>query len=118
VIHAVLAGVWLGGVVFTTAVVSPALKAMKWSEPERILVRSKIGERYAAVVEDRGPGVGLDQALITAALRRNVRTFTGMVLPENARMLDLLGDLKLPERLRGRSRVRRDRSCTREPEPR
>jgi len=47
--HAVLAGVWLGGVVFTTAVVSPALKAMKWSEPERILVRSKIGERYVKV---------------------------------------------------------------------
>ena len=47
--HAVLAGVWLGGVIFTTAVVSPALKAMKWSEPERVLVRSKIGKRYAKV---------------------------------------------------------------------
>jgi len=49
VAHAVLAGVWLGGVIFTTAVVSPALKAMKWSEPERVLVRSKIGEQYAKV---------------------------------------------------------------------
>jgi uncharacterized membrane protein len=49
VIHAVLAGVWLGGVIFTTAVVSPALKAMKWDEPERVLVRSKIGEQYAKV---------------------------------------------------------------------
>ena len=48
-VHAVLAGVWLGGVIFTTAVVSPALKSMKWSEPERILVRSKIGEQYARV---------------------------------------------------------------------
>ena len=48
-VHAVLAGVWLGGVIFTTAVVSPALKSMKWSEPERILVRSKIGEYYARV---------------------------------------------------------------------
>jgi uncharacterized membrane protein len=47
--HAVLAGVWLGGVIFTTAVVSPALKAMKWSEPERVLVRSKIGKQYAKV---------------------------------------------------------------------
>jgi uncharacterized membrane protein len=47
--HAVLAGVWLGGVIFTTAVVSPALKAMKWSEPERVLVRSEIGKRYAKV---------------------------------------------------------------------
>ena len=47
--HAVLAGVWLGGVIFTTAVVSPALKAMKWSEPERVLVRSEIGKQYARV---------------------------------------------------------------------
>ncbi|HLL99140.1 MAG TPA: DUF4149 domain-containing protein [Rubrobacteraceae bacterium] len=47
--HVVLAGVWLGGVIFTTAVVSPALKAMKWSEPERVLVRSEIGKRYAKV---------------------------------------------------------------------
>ena len=49
VVHAVLAGVWLGGVIFTTAVVSPALKAMKWDEPKRVLVRSKIGEQYAKV---------------------------------------------------------------------
>jgi uncharacterized membrane protein len=45
--HAVLAGVWLGGVIFTMAVVSPALKAMKWSESERVLVRSTIGNQYA-----------------------------------------------------------------------
>jgi putative copper export protein len=31
VAHAVLAEAWLGGVIFTTAVVSPALKAMKCS---------------------------------------------------------------------------------------
>jgi uncharacterized membrane protein len=49
VMHVVLAGVWLGGVIFTTAVVSPALKAKKWDEPERVLVRSKIGEQYAKV---------------------------------------------------------------------
>jgi uncharacterized membrane protein len=49
VAHAVLAGTWLGGVVFTTFVVSPALKAMKWEEHERVLVRSKIGQRYAKV---------------------------------------------------------------------
>jgi uncharacterized membrane protein len=47
--HAVLAGVWLGGVIFTTAVLSPALKAMKWDEPERVLVRSRIGKQYAKV---------------------------------------------------------------------
>ena len=49
VTHVVLAGVWLGGLVFTTAVVSPALKAMKWSDAERVAVRSVIGQQYARV---------------------------------------------------------------------
>ncbi len=49
VAHVVLAGVWLGGLVFTTAVVSPALKAMKWSDAERVAVRSVIGQQYARV---------------------------------------------------------------------
>lgn len=45
-----LAGAWLGGVVFTTFVVSPTLKAMKWPEPERVLMRSTtIGKQYAKV---------------------------------------------------------------------
>ncbi|AHY45854.1 protein of unknown function (DUF4149) [Rubrobacter radiotolerans] len=48
-VHVLLAGVWLGGLVFTTAVVSPALKAMKWSEAERVRVRAVIGGRYARV---------------------------------------------------------------------
>ena len=48
-LHVVLAGVWLGGVVFTTAVVSPALKAMKGSEVERVEMRSIIGRHYARV---------------------------------------------------------------------
>jgi uncharacterized membrane protein len=48
-LHVVLAGVWLGGVVFTILVVSPALKAMKWSEAERVSVRSAIGKQYARV---------------------------------------------------------------------
>jgi uncharacterized membrane protein len=48
-IHVVLAGVWLGGIVFTTFVVSPALKAMKWPETERVAVRSAIGRQYARV---------------------------------------------------------------------
>ncbi len=59
---------------------------------------------YAAAVEDRwqgrGLGLTLTRALIAAALRRNVRVFTAVVLPENARMLNLLRDLKLPEWLR------------------
>jgi uncharacterized membrane protein len=49
VTHVVLAGVWLGGLVFTTAVVSPALKAMEWSDAERVAVRSVIGQQYARV---------------------------------------------------------------------
>ena len=48
-IHATLAGVWLGGVIFTTTVVSPALKEMKWSEAERVEIRSVIGKHYARV---------------------------------------------------------------------
>lgn len=58
---------------------------------------------YAAAVEDgwqgRGLGLALTRRLIEAALRRGVRLFTGIVLPENARMLNLLRDLELPERL-------------------
>jgi uncharacterized membrane protein len=47
--HVVLAGVWLGGIVFTTFVVSPALKALKWPEAERVAVRTAIGRQYAGV---------------------------------------------------------------------
>jgi hypothetical protein len=32
---------------FTTFVVSPALKAMKWDEAQRVKVRAVIGRRYA-----------------------------------------------------------------------
>ena len=48
-LHVILAGMWLGGIVFTTTVVSPALKAMKWSEAERVGARSVIGKQYARV---------------------------------------------------------------------
>jgi putative copper export protein len=48
-LHVVLAGTWLGGLVFTTFVVSPALKAMSWGEAERVGVRSAIGRQYARV---------------------------------------------------------------------
>jgi uncharacterized membrane protein len=49
VAHVALAGVWLGGLVFTAAVVSPAFGTMKWSEAERVAVRSAVGKRYARV---------------------------------------------------------------------
>jgi GNAT superfamily N-acetyltransferase len=59
---------------------------------------------YAAAVEDRwqgrGLGLALTRRLIETALKRGIRVFTGVVLPRNARMLNLLRDLKLPERLR------------------
>ena len=48
-VHVLLAGTWLGGVVFTAFVVSPALKAMKWDEAQRVGVRAEIGRRYARV---------------------------------------------------------------------
>jgi uncharacterized membrane protein len=48
-VHVLAVGAWLGGVLFTTLVVSPALKAMKWREAERVGVRALIGHRYARV---------------------------------------------------------------------
>ena len=48
-LHAILASIWLGSVVFTTIVVSPTLKAMKWTEPERVAARSAIGKQFARV---------------------------------------------------------------------
>jgi uncharacterized membrane protein len=48
-LHVILAGAWLGGVVFTTTVVSPALKSMGWNEAEQARVRSVIGRQYAKV---------------------------------------------------------------------
>ena len=59
---------------------------------------------YAAEVEDRwqgrGLGLALTRRLIEAALKRDVRVLTGVVLFENVRMLNLLRDLGLPEKLR------------------
>jgi GNAT superfamily N-acetyltransferase len=59
---------------------------------------------YAAAVEDdwqgRGLGLALTQRLIQLALKRRIRVLTGVVLFENKRMLNLLRDLGLPEKLR------------------
>jgi len=48
-LHVILAGAWLGGIIFTTTVVSPALKSMGWDEAEQARVRSVIGCQYAKV---------------------------------------------------------------------
>ena len=88
-----------------------ALVAVDPERPEEIIGvvsfdREGTTERaeYAAEVEDRWQGRGLGMALtrrlIEAALKRGVRTFTAIVLPQNRGMLHLLRDLGLPERSR------------------
>jgi GNAT superfamily N-acetyltransferase len=88
-----------------------ALVALDPERPEEIIGvasfdREGTTERaeYAAAVEDRwqgrGLGLALTRRLIEAALKRDIRVFTGVLLPENTRMLHLLRDLGLPERLR------------------
>jgi uncharacterized membrane protein len=76
-LHVVLAGIWLGGLVFTTAVISPALKAMKWGEAERMGVRSVIGRRYAKV-----GGANLGLLLLFAMLDGVVGGFGTALLAE------------------------------------
>ncbi|HZB10799.1 MAG TPA: GNAT family N-acetyltransferase [Rubrobacter sp.] len=88
-----------------------ALVALDPERPQEIIGvvsfdREGTSERaeYAAEVEDRwqgrGLGLALTRHLIEAALKRGIRTFSAIVLPENARMLHLLRGLGLPERLR------------------
>jgi len=88
-----------------------ALVALDPERPEEIIGvvsfdREGTAERaeYAAEVADRwhgrGLGLALTRRLIGAALKRDVRTFTAFVLPQNTRMLHLLRALGLPERLR------------------
>jgi len=88
-----------------------ALVAVDPERPEEIIAvvsfdREGTTERaeYAAEVADRwqgrGLGLALTRRLIGAALKRDVRTFMGIVLPKNTRMLHLLRALGLPERLR------------------
>jgi L-amino acid N-acyltransferase YncA len=88
-----------------------ALVAVDPERPEEIIGvvsfdREGTTERaeYAAEVEDRwqgrGLGLALTRRLIEAALKRGVRTFTAIVLPQNRGMLHLLRDLGLPERSR------------------
>ncbi len=85
-IHVVLAGIWLGGVVFTTMVVSPALKQIKWSEAERVAVRSTIGRQYA-----RMAGVSLVLLLVFALLDGTFGGFGADLYTEYALLAALFG---------------------------
>jgi uncharacterized membrane protein len=84
--HVVLAGVWLGGLVFTTLVVSPALKAMKWPEAERVTVRSAIGRQYAKV-----GGINLVLLALFALLDGALEDFGPAFYAEYALILFLFG---------------------------
>lgn len=84
--HVMLAGVWLGGLVFTTFVVSPALKAMKWPEAERVAVRTAIGRQYARV-----GSVNLGLLLLFAILDGAYGGFGADLYAEYALLLVLFG---------------------------
>jgi RimJ/RimL family protein N-acetyltransferase len=66
---------------------------------------------YAAVVTDRwqgrGLGLALTHRLIEAARAQDIRSFYALVLPENMRMLNLLRDLGLPERITFEDQIER-----------
>lgn len=85
-LHVILAGTWLGGVVFTTTVVSPALKAMKWSEAYRVGVRSAIGKRYARVGT-----ANLALLLVFAVLDGVLAGFGALLYAEYALLILLFG---------------------------
>jgi putative copper export protein len=85
-LHVLLAGAWLGGVIFTTIVVSPALQTMEWSEAERVRVRAIIGKRYAGV-----GGVNLSLLLVFALLDGLIAGFGILFYAEYVLLLVLFG---------------------------
>ncbi len=76
----------MGGVVFTTAVISPALKAMKWAEAERVAVRSAVGKQYARVGT-----VNLVLLLVFALLDGLLRGFNAIFYLEYVLLLAVFG---------------------------
>lgn len=87
-----------------------ALVALDPAQPDEIIAVVRFDREpgtdraeYAAVVADRwqgrGLGLVLTRRLITAARARGIYSFYAIVLPENKRMLNLLRDLGLPERV-------------------
>lgn len=85
-LHVMLAGAWLGGVVFTTFVVSPAFKAMKWSETERVGARSMVGKYYARVAN-----ANLGLLLLFAIMDGLVLGFGALFFAEFMLLVVLLG---------------------------
>lgn len=85
-LHLVLAGVWLGGVVFTTFVVSPAFKAIKWSEVERVGARSVVGRHYARLAN-----ANLGLLLLLATVDGVVRGFGVLFFAEYVLLAVLFG---------------------------
>jgi uncharacterized membrane protein len=85
-LHVILAGAWLGGVVFTTTVVSPALTSMGWDEAERARVRSVIGRQYAKVGT-----ANLVLLMILALLEGALSGFNPALYSEYALLVVLVG---------------------------
>ena len=85
-LHVILAGAWLGGVVFTTTVVSPALKSIGWDEAERARVRSVIGRQYAKVGT-----ANLVLLLVSAILEGTLSGFGPALYSEYALLAVLFG---------------------------
>lgn len=76
----------MGTVVFTTAVVSPAFKAMKWTEPERVGARSVVGRHYSRVA-----GANLASLLVFATLDGVLRGFGPVFFAEYLLLAVLFG---------------------------
>jgi RimJ/RimL family protein N-acetyltransferase len=109
-----------------------ALVALDPSNPSELIAVARFDRdansdqaEYAAVVADawqgRGLGLALTRRLVDAARRRGIRHLYALVLPENIRMLNLLRDLGLPERIRfqdGFERVELDLGSETLPAPR
>lgn len=113
-LHVLLAGAWLGGVVFTTFVVSPALKEMKWSAAERVGVRSVIGKHYARVGT-----ANLVVLLLFAVLDGAFGSFGALLYAEYALLVLLFGLVAahgayFGRRLRKRAEAERDASSAEE----
>lgn len=85
-LHAVAAGCWLGGVLFTGTVVSPALQSFYPIEAERVGVRAAIGRHYAPVA-----GVNLAALLLLAPLDGRQSGFGRRFVAEGLLLLGLCG---------------------------